>query len=76
MVCAYGAIVTVLLRGVIETLLDSIKWVAAEAEWLANCLLREAEIVEYRRAAARADQALGQDGANVDQGKGLGPCRR
>lgn len=46
LVCAYGAIVTVLLRGMIETLVDSVQFVAAEIERMTNGIVHQAETVE------------------------------
>jgi hypothetical protein len=46
LVCAYGAIVTVLLRGVIETLVDSVELVVTEVERLTNSIVHQAETVE------------------------------
>jgi hypothetical protein len=46
LVCAYGAIVTVLLRGMIATLVDSVELVAAEIERLTSGIVHEAETVE------------------------------
>jgi hypothetical protein len=43
LVCAYGAIVTVLLRGVIATLVDSLEWVSGEVQRFAGGVVREAE---------------------------------
>lgn len=43
LVCAYGAIVTVLLRGVIATLVDSLEWVSGEVQRFAGSVVREAE---------------------------------
>jgi hypothetical protein len=45
LVCAYGAIVTVLLRGVIATLVDSLEWVSAEVQRFAGSIVHEAEAV-------------------------------
>jgi hypothetical protein len=45
LVGAYGAIVTVLLRGVIATLVDSIEWVSGEMQRLAGGIVQEAESV-------------------------------
>ncbi|HEV2460692.1 MAG TPA: hypothetical protein VGS80_20245 [Ktedonobacterales bacterium] len=45
LVGAYGAIVTVLLRGVIATLVDSIEWVSGEVQRLAGGIVQEAESV-------------------------------
>lgn len=45
LVCAYGAIVTVLLRGVIATLVDSIEWVSGEMQRIAGGIVQEAESV-------------------------------
>lgn len=45
LVCAYGAAVTVLLRGVIATLVASIEWVADEVEKLTDGIVHQAETV-------------------------------
>lgn len=45
LVCAYAAIVTVLLRGVIATLVDSIEWVADEVQKLTEGVIHQAETV-------------------------------
>ena len=46
LVCAYGAIVTVLLRGMIATLVDGVQFVAAEVERLTNGIVHQVETVE------------------------------
>jgi hypothetical protein len=46
MVFAYGAVVTVLLRGMIETLVDSVGWVATEIERITTEIVHQAETVE------------------------------
>jgi hypothetical protein len=46
LVCAYGAVMTVLLRGMIETLVDSVEWVATEIERVTSELVHQAETVE------------------------------
>lgn len=45
LVCAYATVVTVLLRGVIATLVDSIEWVAGEVETLTSSIVHQAEAV-------------------------------
>ncbi len=63
LVCAYGAIVTVLLRGMIATLVDSVEWVAAEIESLTSTIVHQAETVEgsvFHRPDERDDYARAQ----------------
>jgi hypothetical protein len=45
LVCAYGAVVTVILRGVIATLVDGIEWVSGEVQRFAGGIVHEAETV-------------------------------
>jgi len=62
LVCAYGAIVTVLLRGMIQTLVDSVEWVAAELEQLTNGIVHQVETVEGAMLHHDHDQDEEQDG--------------
>ncbi len=45
LVCAYAAVITVILRGVIATLVDSIEWVADEVQKLTEGIVHQAETV-------------------------------
>ena len=58
LVCGYGAIVTVLLRGVIATLVDSLEWVSGEVQRFAGGVVREAETALHDSVEHDAAQEL------------------